>query len=83
MEVQSWVDHHNAGATLQQPEPYEANMLSHWANAYGGLTVWPRVGGATPPHPYNPLGILVGPFSHRQETFYFSSKNWGQLDIFP
>jgi hypothetical protein len=36
-------------------------MPSHWANALGGLAVRPRVGEATPPHPYKPLGLLAGP----------------------
>ena len=29
MEVPSYVDHRIAGATLQQPEPYYATMVSH------------------------------------------------------
>src|ERR1700737_169088 len=28
----------------------------------------PRVGEATPPHPYKPLGLSTGPLPHRQET---------------
>ena len=32
-------------------------MPSHWANAHGGRTAWPRVGLATPPHTYKPLGL--------------------------
>jgi hypothetical protein len=43
-------------------------MPSHWANALEGLAVWPRGGEATPPYPYKPLGLLVGPFPQRQET---------------
>ena len=35
-------------------------MPPHWANAHGGLVVRPRVGEATPPHPYKPLGLLAG-----------------------
>jgi hypothetical protein len=58
-------------------------MPSHWANAREGLAVWPRVGEATPPHPYKPLGLLAGPLPHRQETFCLSTKSWGQVDIFP
>jgi hypothetical protein len=58
-------------------------MPPHWANAYGGLAVQPRVGEATPPHPYKRLGLLAGPLPHRQETFCLSTKNWGQVDIFP
>ena len=38
---------------------------------------------STPPHPYKPLGLLAGPLSHCQETFCHSTKNWGQIDIFP
>jgi hypothetical protein len=41
--------------------------------------VWP----ATPPLPYKPLGLLAGPLPHRFETFYLSTKSWGQVDIFP
>ena len=44
-------------------------MSSHWAKAHGGRVVWPRVGEATPPHPYKPPGHLVGTLHHRQETF--------------
>ena len=44
-------------------------MSSHWANAHEGCAVRPRVGLATPPHPYKPLGLLAGPLPHRQETF--------------
>jgi hypothetical protein len=58
-------------------------MPSHWANAREGLAVWPRVGEATPPHPYKPLGLLAGPLPHRQETSCLSLKGWGQVDIFP
>jgi hypothetical protein len=58
-------------------------MPPHWANAHGGLTVRPRVGEATAPHPYKPLGLLAGPLPHRQETFCLSTKSWGQVDIFP
>jgi len=53
-------------------------MPSHWANAHGGLAVWPWVGEATPPHPYKPLGFLAGPFSHRQETFCLSTFRAGR-----
>jgi hypothetical protein len=41
-------------------------MPPYWANAHGDLTVRPRVGEATPPHPYKPLGLSVGPLPHRQ-----------------
>jgi hypothetical protein len=58
-------------------------MPSHWANAHEGLAVGARVGEATPPHPYKPLGLLAGPFPHRQETSCLSTKTWGQVDIFP
>jgi hypothetical protein len=58
-------------------------MPSHWANAREGLAVWLRVGEATPLHPYKPLGLLVGPLPHRQETFCLCTKSWGQVDIFP
>ena len=34
------------------------------------------------PYPYKPLGVLAGPLPHRQETFYFSIKSWGQIYIF-
>ena len=44
-------------------------MPSHWAKAHGGRAIRPRVGEATPPHPYKPLGLLKGPLPHRQETF--------------
>jgi hypothetical protein len=57
-------------------------MPSHWANAHEGLAVRPRVGEATPPYPYKPLGLLAGPLPHRQETFCLSTKSWGQVDIF-
>ena len=53
------------------------------ANAHGGHAVWPRVGSVTPPHPYRPLRLLAGPLPHRQETFCFFIKSWGQIDIFP
>ena len=43
-------------------------MASHWANANGGRAVRPRVGEATPPHPYKPLGLFTGSLPHRQET---------------
>ena len=82
MEVQSYVDHHIARATLQQPEPYYATMPSHWAKAHGGRAIMPSVGKATPPHPYKPLGLLTGPLHHRQETFCLFTKSLGQVDIF-
>ena len=53
-------------------------MPSHWANAHEGLAVLPRVGEATPPHPYKPLGILVGPIV----PFCLSTKSWGQVFTF-
>jgi hypothetical protein len=40
-------------------------------------------GEATPPHPYKPLGLLVGPLPYRQQTSCLSTKSWGQVDIFP
>src|ERR1700737_3833005 len=43
-------------------------MASQWAKAHGGRAVRPRVGLATPPHPYKPLGLFTGPLPHRQET---------------
>ena len=43
---QSLVDHCVAGATLQQPELYEATMPPLWANVREGRVVWPRVGSA-------------------------------------
>ena len=52
MEVQSYVDHHVAKATLQQPKAYLAIMASHRGRAFR-----PWVGDATPPHPYKPLGL--------------------------
>jgi hypothetical protein len=58
-------------------------MPSHWANVHEGLAVRPRVGKATPPHSYKPLGLLAGPLPHRQETSCLSTKSWGQVDIFP
>jgi hypothetical protein len=59
-------------------------MPPHWANyVHTGLAIRPRVGSATPPHPYKPLGLLAGPLPHRQETFCLSTKSWGQVDIFP
>jgi hypothetical protein len=57
-------------------------MPSHWANAQEGLAVRPRVGEATPPHPYKPLGLFAGPLPCRQETFCISTKSWDQVDIF-
>ena len=58
-------------------------MPLHWANAHGGYVVRPRVGLATPPHPYKPLRLLAGPLLHHQETFCLSTKSWGQVDILP
>ena len=58
-------------------------MASHWANAHEGHVVRPRVGEATPPHPYKPLELYAGPLPHRQETSCLSTKSWGQVDIFP
>jgi hypothetical protein len=58
-------------------------MPSHCANAHEGLVVRPRVGEATPPHPYKPLGLLAVPLPHRQETSCLPTKSWGQVDIFP
>ena len=58
-------------------------MASKWAKAHGGRAVRSRVGEATPPHPYKPLGLYAGPLPHRQETFCLSTKSWGQVDIFP
>ena len=52
------------------PNHTRQTMPSHWANAHGGYVVWPRVGSATPPHPYKPLGLSTGPLPHRQESFY-------------
>jgi hypothetical protein len=83
MEIQSHVNHRIVGATLQLLKPYKAIMPSHWANAHEGLAVRPQVEEATPPHPYNPQGLLVGPLPHHQETFYLSTKSWGQINIFP
>ena len=60
MKVQSLFDHRVTNAT----------MPSHWANAHGGRAARPRVGEATPSHPYKPLGPFVGPLSHRQEIFF-------------
>ena len=81
MEVQPSLDHPVAGATLQQPEPYKATMPSHWANAHRGHAIQPPVDEATSPHPYQPLGLLTRPLPHRQESFCFSTKSWGQVDI--
>ena len=36
-------------------------MPPHWANAHEDLAVRPRVGEATLPRPYKPLGLLMGP----------------------
>ena len=59
-------------------------MTPCYANVRGGCVVQPWVGlAATPPRPYKSLGLLVGPLSHRQETFCLSTKSWGQVDIFP
>jgi hypothetical protein len=58
-------------------------MPPRWANVREGLAVGPRVGEATPPHPYKPLGLLVGPLAHRQDTSCLSPKSWGEEDIFP
>ena len=44
MKVQSLLDHHIVGATLQQPKAYYVTMPPHWANASGGRAIWPRVG---------------------------------------
>ena len=43
-------------------------MPPHWANAHGGLAIRPRVGEATLPHPYKPLGFFTGSLPHRQVT---------------
>ena len=58
-------------------------MLAHGANAREGLVVRPRVGEATPPHPYKPVGLLAGLLPNHQETICLSTKSWGQVDIFP
>jgi hypothetical protein len=58
-------------------------MPSHWANAHESLANRPQVGEATPPHLYKPLGLLMGPLPHRQETFCLSIKSGGQVDSFP
>ena len=58
-------------------------MPSHWANAHKGRVVRLWVREATPPHPYKPLGFFVESLPHRYETFCFSTKGWGQVDIFP
>ena len=65
MKVQSYIDYRVAGATLQQPEPYQTTMPSHWANAHEGHAVQPRVVSATPPHPYKSQELLAGPLPHR------------------
>ena len=57
-------------------------MSPHWANAHGGLAVWPRMGEATPPHPYKPLGLMVGPLPHHQVTYCPSPTSWGQVTTF-
>ena len=57
-------------------------MLLHWANAHGGLVVWPRVGEATPPNPCKPLGLLAGPPPHHQVTSCPSCTSWGQVVSF-
>ena len=57
-------------------------MASHWANAHEGRAVRPRVGLATPPHPYKPLGFYAGPLPNRQKTSCLSTKIWGQVDTF-
>ena len=57
-------------------------MVSHWAKAHGRHAVRPRVGEATPPHPYKPLGLYTGALPHCQETSCLSTKSWGQVDIF-
>ena len=44
-------------------------MPSHWATAHDGFAVWLRVGLATPPHPYKPLGLLGGPYPCGWEAF--------------
>ena len=54
-------------------------MPSDWANAHWGLAVQSRVGEATLPHPYKPLGIPVGPLPHRQVSLSPSPRSWGQL----
>ena len=81
MKILSKLDHRIAGATLQLPEPYQATMPPHWANAHGGLAVQPQVGEARPPHSYKPLILLAEPLPHRQETFCLSTKSWGQVDL--
>ena len=75
MEVQSYVDHRIARPTPRQPEPYYATMPSCWANAREGRAVWPRVGlVATPPHPYKPLGLLIGPYPTVKKPFVSLSR---------
>ena len=56
-------------------------MSSHWART--NCAVQSRVGSATPPHPYKPLGLSTGPLPHPQESFCLFTKSWGQVDIFP
>ena len=58
-------------------------MPPHWANAHEGRHVQPRVGSATPPHPYKLLGLLAGLLVHCHETFCLPTENWGQVDISP
>ena len=83
MEVQFYVDHRVAGATLEHPKPYSATVPSHWATTHEGRVVWPRVGEATPPHAYKLLGLLSRPLHQLQEIFCLCTKSWGQVDIFP
>jgi hypothetical protein len=58
-------------------------MPPHWANAHVGLAVRPRVGEATPPHPYKPLGLLAGPpLSSREGSALGKTLGfWLQLDL--
>ena len=64
------------------PNHTRQTMPSHWANAHEGRAVRPRVGEASPPHLYKPLGILSGSLPHRQEPFRLFTKNWGQVNFF-
>ena len=58
-------------------------MPSHWANAHGGYAVWPRLEKAHHLIHIILSDSLVTPLPHHQESFCLSTKNKGQVDIFP
>jgi hypothetical protein len=69
MEIDSLIDHSVAKTTLKPPK-------TNCQVCFDGRSTKSS-------HPYKPLGLLVGPFPHRQQPFCLSTKSWGQVNIFP